>query len=673
VLLAVWRRLGWSRRSSMVGVVVVATLATPAIACSATFTVNTQVDAVDVAPGNGACATAAGTCSLRAAVQEADLLPGPDSIDIGSATYTLTRFGAAEDAGLLGDLDLTGDTILTGNGATVTTASGWDDRLLDVHFGTTVQVTGVTFKNGHADSGGAIRNDGTLTLDGGEIAVSTASGPGGGGILNLGTLTLDGTAVTANSATGPGGDGGGIRNSGSLTVDGSLISGNFAAHDGGGIGNDAYGIVSVSDAELRANTAQHDGGGAYAEQPLDLLQPSFSLERTTVDDNTANHDGGGLENAFVNVGTVYCPCAGMTADASTISGNVAHTDGGGVASTADFHATNTTVSSNTASGTAGGILTLNLQLNNATITANLAQGGVGGIFATGGATVLNTIISGNSLLPSGGGAPVASNCSSKISGDYDLVSGDCAPSSATHDVITSNPQLGPLADNGGPTFTHSLATCAVKLCLNNFTLSPAVDRGSPATTGSTACATVDQRGLSRSVDGNGDGVARCDIGAFEWHPPSFLLGTFSLAPEDATVAVQDDLPLSFGWTVPGPSWRVLDTLELRIRDDARTILWVRFHEAAGTPGTLALVDPSTGREGPAFAPGRPNRLETDAARLLLAGTSVAGPPGSHVQLVLDTAFKRRAAGETYEVEVRAIDDGGQVEGWLPAGRVTVEP
>jgi hypothetical protein len=54
-------------------------------------------------------------------------------------------------------------------------------------------------------------------------------------------------------------------------------------------------------------------------------------------------------------------------------------------------------------------------------------------------------------------------------------------------------------DNGGPTETHALLPG-----------SPAVDAGDD-----TACPAADQRGVTRPVDGNGDGTAVCDIGAYE--------------------------------------------------------------------------------------------------------------------------------------------------------------
>jgi hypothetical protein len=50
-----------------------------------------------------------------------------------------------------------------------------------------------------------------------------------------------------------------------------------------------------------------------------------------------------------------------------------------------------------------------------------------------------------------------------------------------------------------------------------LTGSPAIDAGNPAAPGSTAlaCPATDQRGVARPQDGNSDGQAVCDIGAFE--------------------------------------------------------------------------------------------------------------------------------------------------------------
>src|SRR5262245_61853071 len=77
-------------------------------------------------------------------------------------------------------------------------------------------------------------------------------------------------------------------------------------------------------------------------------------------------------------------------------------------------------------------------------------------------------------------------------------------------VTVSNPLLGPLQNNGGPTQTHAL-----------LSRSPAIDTGNPNGCRDQfdqfgALLLKDQRGLRRTVDGNGDGTARCDIGAYEF-------------------------------------------------------------------------------------------------------------------------------------------------------------
>jgi CSLREA domain-containing protein len=65
-------------------------------ATAATFTVNSPADVPDVKPGDGICETAPGNgvCTLRAAIQEANMIPGPDTIVLQpNTTYTLTRAG----------------------------------------------------------------------------------------------------------------------------------------------------------------------------------------------------------------------------------------------------------------------------------------------------------------------------------------------------------------------------------------------------------------------------------------------------------------------------------------------------------------------------------------------------------------------------------------------------
>ena len=92
---------------------------------------------------------------------------------------------------------------------------------------------------------------------------------------------------------------------------------------------------------------------------------------------------------------------------------------------------------------------------------------------------------------------------------YNLIgntSGCTIIGATTGNLLNVNANLGSLQNNGGPTLTHALSS-----------YSAAIDAGNPATPSATlpACPTKDQRNVTRPRDGNGDGVARCDIGAVE--------------------------------------------------------------------------------------------------------------------------------------------------------------
>jgi hypothetical protein len=252
-----------------------------------------------------------------------------------------------------------------------------------------------------------------------------------------------------------------------------------------------------------------------------------------------------------------------------------------------------------------------------------------------------------------------------------------------------DPHLGDLHFNGGQTQTHAPAFGSL-----------AIDNGNPAPAGGPfpACSSTDQLGGTRPLDGDRidpDGAgpippAVCDIGAVEVRPLSLNpdanviccvtvatpLGVLDLTPAEATLRAGERFAYAFEWTVPEGGWRSLDTLELRLLDGAEVILWVRFAEAADPPGSLgtfSLVNERTGQEGPRFAPGSRNRLQTNAATVYLDGSAAHGPPGSTVGLTLELSFKPQAAGRSYAVEVLATDDAGAGTGFVEAGTLTVLP
>lgn len=159
---------------------------------------------------------------------------------------------------------------------------------------------------------------------------------------------------------------------------------------------------------------------------------------------------------------------------------------------------NSTISGNQNKGIeiVGGITTI----SNSTIVGNHTLGSDGGGIAdwSGGNAIItmsHTILAGNF-----GPSP---DCYGQInSAGYNLIGtiGLCNFITGQGDLINVEAFTSPLGDYGGLTPTIAL--------LPN---SPAIDAGNPAGCGKT----VDQRGLSRPVDGNQDGVAVCDIGAYE--------------------------------------------------------------------------------------------------------------------------------------------------------------
>ena len=92
---------------------------------AATFIVNTTADTQDAAAGNGICADSGGACSLRAAITEANALPGADIITLPAGTYTQALAATGEDLNAGGDFDITSPMTINGarSGTTIIQAN----------------------------------------------------------------------------------------------------------------------------------------------------------------------------------------------------------------------------------------------------------------------------------------------------------------------------------------------------------------------------------------------------------------------------------------------------------------------------------------------------------------------------------------------------------------------
>ena len=129
----------------------------------ATFTVGSLADAGDAVPGDGACDTGGGQCTLRAAIEEANALAGADDINFSVAgTVNLTS----------GALNISSDVSVDGANS-VTVDGGGTARVMDITGGT-VSLANITLTNGAATEGGGINSSADVTLSGVTVSNSRA-------------------------------------------------------------------------------------------------------------------------------------------------------------------------------------------------------------------------------------------------------------------------------------------------------------------------------------------------------------------------------------------------------------------------------------------------------------------------------------------------------------------
>ena len=187
----------------------------------ALFTVTRFDDQLDTLPGDGFCDTLGGGCALRAAIQEANSLFGPDSIYLPPGTYSLTRAGAGEDLAATGDLDVTSEVTLLGTGWGVSSIfmANFNDRLFEVHGFSSLVLGDIDAWGGSVDGIGGgvfVRAGGTFRLARSRIFGCLARKGGGvgtaGGVVTIEDSELSYNYVVADPPTwipsGAGADGG---------------------------------------------------------------------------------------------------------------------------------------------------------------------------------------------------------------------------------------------------------------------------------------------------------------------------------------------------------------------------------------------------------------------------------------------------------------------------------
>lgn len=115
------------------------------------FVVNSTTDSVDVNPGDGRCQTASGECSLRAAIQEANAIAGPDVIQLQAGTYVLGIAGTGEDSAASGDLDILDSVSIVGDSVSKAVVEASQiDRVFHVRGQASLSISGMTVRGGDA-------------------------------------------------------------------------------------------------------------------------------------------------------------------------------------------------------------------------------------------------------------------------------------------------------------------------------------------------------------------------------------------------------------------------------------------------------------------------------------------------------------------------------------------
>ncbi len=530
---------------------------------AATFTVAGTADRADTNPGDGICNSNLNYCTLRAAIQEANALPGADTIMVPAGTYTLTIYGSGEDAGYTGDLDISDDVTIIG-GTSVSTdtlitaqsSGGIRDRVMHI-LGSTGRALNVELRNlsliyGYWKTG--ISGGGNLciaceynilgnpslndppahnvTLR--NVSIIGGQSVDGAGILNNeGILLIEDSTIRLNSTpynpasttanNEGGGFGGGIANfGGTVTLRRSVVRNN-RAQAGGGISNEDRGnkrgrVIVELNSQLDNNLAFQGGGiynstGGWASTSRTLVDYGLRVDQSSIINNQAEVGGGGIFN--FGLGAVLVTN-------STISGNVAEAVFSGMNQMDGF------------SQVGGGIYHAGAIMD--VIGSTLAGNSIG----SGSGMMMNGVtLGGHELYVNSSNAPASGfpfwiSFQSTILGDTGSAGNVCGGTTGftayvtdaggntvadnTCGVVTSAKArgkavvrgaadgadplvgLGPLANNGG--------LPGQSLPDGTYPLTRALLPGSAAIGTGENCSRVDQRGFAR-------GVNRCDAGAVQ--------------------------------------------------------------------------------------------------------------------------------------------------------------
>ncbi|EMI57701.1 LamG-like jellyroll fold domain-containing protein, partial [Rhodopirellula sallentina] len=254
-----------------------------------------DITALEATPGGSGI-------SLREAIRAANNTAGADTIVLGAGTYILDIAGQFENASATGDLDVTSQITITGDGlgTTILDASSLGDRIFYITNAADLTISDMTLTGASSatEEGAAVYNEGDFTATDVAFTNNTVGNVGGGAIYSRGTTTLDRTALIGNTS---GASGGAIHvYNGTTTITNSTISGNEAEFYGGGIyAENAGSTVNIVHSTIADNTVLNTngyGGGVY------VTAATVNAEASIFADNTSNLGGSDIHGTIVSGG-----------------------------------------------------------------------------------------------------------------------------------------------------------------------------------------------------------------------------------------------------------------------------------------------------------------------------------------------------------------------------------
>lgn len=541
-----------------------------------TFTVDTTDDVVDAAPGDGACATVTGTCSLRAAVQEANALEGVQAITLPAGDFVLSIEATPDDSAEEGDLDIVDELVVTGAGSALTTLdAGGVDRVFDnFHL---LTLTGAHLVGGDpaaigTDFGDLVLTDGLFTdnvvgISGGSAKLSiadsyfekndiaaevttcsnfsmtdtTVEGNGNGFGFDRVTGTLEDVVFRENS-----GDAVAVFIQSRLTLKRVTMdaNGRGLAH----LGSDFSNFVTLDESTITRST---DRGASYADGLLTILN-------SRITDNGGcgvvilGNDGGSLtvRNSIVQRNACGVVSNGGRGGVTTMIETTQITDNTGIGLEAIGSPRDRPVTvrgTQIARNHQGGMVVVavngngpDVTVSDSTIADNEAERGAGLLMTSIGENaapvrVVNSTISRNFATDAGdaiyndGGSLDLRNVT--VTGD--VVTLDDSSTTARNSILAGG-CVGALTSGAYNVIDGNVASCAISgdatgnvfgpprlgpLATNGGpTTTHALLAGSPAWNGGNPAGCVDGDDVVLTVDQRGAArpqAGRCDVGAFE--------------------------------------------------------------------------------------------------------------------------------------------------------------